>query len=71
MATQDATEIPFSAAHAQQTFKLLELPAELLALLESDNPPTCVSHPPHHPILPITPSHSTHPHHLPFPIPPH
>jgi sister chromatid cohesion protein DCC1 len=39
MSSQDATGIPFSANHQQQAFKLLELPSELLALLESDNPP--------------------------------
>jgi len=40
MSSQDATGIPISASHQQQAFKLLELPPELLALLESDNPPT-------------------------------
>ena len=39
MSSQDATGIPFSASYQQQAFKLLELPPELLALLESDNPP--------------------------------
>ncbi len=39
MATQYTTDIPFSSSHHQQAFKLLELPPELLALLESDNPP--------------------------------
>ncbi|KAG9230818.1 hypothetical protein BJ875DRAFT_139448 [Amylocarpus encephaloides] len=39
MATQYNNDIPFSASHNQQPFKLLELPPELLALLESDNPP--------------------------------
>jgi hypothetical protein len=39
MATQYTTDIPFSASHEQQAFKLLELPPELLALFESDNPP--------------------------------
>jgi sister chromatid cohesion protein DCC1 len=42
MATQYTTDIPFSSSHHQQAFKLLELPPELLALLESDNPPMCV-----------------------------
>ncbi|KAH6722804.1 hypothetical protein BKA61DRAFT_225 [Leptodontidium sp. MPI-SDFR-AT-0119] len=40
MATQYTTDIPFSSSHAQQAFKLLELPPELLALLESEDPPT-------------------------------
>lgn len=40
MATQDSDSLPFSASHHQQAFKLLELPPEVLALLESDNPPT-------------------------------
>jgi hypothetical protein len=40
MATQYEFDIPFSATHQQQAFKLLELPPELLALLESDAPPT-------------------------------
>lgn len=43
MATQDSTEIPFTSALHRQAFKLLELPAELLELLESENPPTLVS----------------------------
>ncbi|KAF8861701.1 hypothetical protein BDZ45DRAFT_740162 [Acephala macrosclerotiorum] len=43
MATQYANDIPFSASHDQQAFKLLELPPELLALLESDNPPTTLT----------------------------
>ncbi|PQE10165.1 sister chromatid cohesion DCC1 protein [Rutstroemia sp. NJR-2017a WRK4] len=55
MATQYEYDIPFSATHQQQAFKLLELPPELLALLESDAPPT----PP--PSLTITSS----------PLPPH
>ena len=45
MSTQYSTDIPFSASHLQQQFKLLELPPELLAALESENPPSCVSHP--------------------------
>lgn len=40
MSSQDVLGIPFSASHTQQAFKLLELPPELLALLESDDPPT-------------------------------
>jgi sister chromatid cohesion protein DCC1 len=39
MSSQDAIGIPFTASHQQQAFKLLELPPELLTLLESDNPP--------------------------------
>ncbi|TGO06855.1 hypothetical protein BTUL_0445g00020 [Botrytis tulipae] len=35
-----STEIPFTANHTQQPFKLLELPPDLLTLLESDVPPT-------------------------------
>jgi hypothetical protein len=42
MSTQYNTDIPFSASNNQQAFKLLELPPELLALLESGNPPTFV-----------------------------
>ncbi|PMD62452.1 uncharacterized protein K444DRAFT_610504 [Hyaloscypha bicolor E] len=49
MGTQYTTDIPFSSSHRQQAFKLLELPPELLALLESDNPP----------ILTVTSSAST------------
>ncbi|KAH7355351.1 hypothetical protein BKA65DRAFT_498230 [Rhexocercosporidium sp. MPI-PUGE-AT-0058] len=40
MSTQYTTDIPFSSSHTQQAFKLLELPPELLALLESEDPPT-------------------------------
>jgi hypothetical protein len=40
MSTQDAPGIAFSASHQKQAFRLLELPPELLQLLESDNPPT-------------------------------
>jgi sister chromatid cohesion protein DCC1 len=40
MSTQDSTGIPISAIHQQQAFKLLELPPELLQVLESDHPPT-------------------------------
>jgi sister chromatid cohesion protein DCC1 len=40
MSTQYDVDIPFSANHNQQAFKLLELPPELLALLESDNAPS-------------------------------
>ncbi|KAG0652844.1 hypothetical protein D0Z07_0609 [Hyphodiscus hymeniophilus] len=39
MATQYSTDIPFSASHVQQPFKLLELPPDLLTALESQNPP--------------------------------
>jgi sister chromatid cohesion protein DCC1 len=39
MATQYTTDISFSASQEQQPFKLLELPPELLALFEADNPP--------------------------------
>jgi hypothetical protein len=46
MGTQYTTDIPFSSSHHQQALKLLELPPELLALLEPDNPPMCV-----HPLL--------------------
>jgi sister chromatid cohesion protein DCC1 len=49
MATQYTTDIPFSSSHHQQAFKLLELPPELLALLESDNPPMYT-----HRLLPTT-----------------
>ncbi|RDW80870.1 hypothetical protein BP5796_05568 [Coleophoma crateriformis] len=37
---QAAPAIPFSATLSQQAFKLLELPPELLSVLESENPPT-------------------------------
>ncbi|RFU32075.1 hypothetical protein B7463_g4243, partial [Scytalidium lignicola] len=40
MATQYAFEVPFSASQKQQAMKLLELPPELLSLLESEDPPT-------------------------------
>ncbi|KAI9741462.1 MAG: hypothetical protein M1818_004268 [Claussenomyces sp. TS43310] len=40
MSSQGAPEIPFNASHQRQAFKLLELPTELLELLESDSPPT-------------------------------
>jgi hypothetical protein len=43
MATQDTQGIPFSSAQVQQSFKLLELPPDLIAMLESDSPPTYVS----------------------------
>lgn len=45
MSTQYDVDIPFSASHNQQAFKLLELPAEILALLESDKPPAFVFSP--------------------------
>ncbi|KAI9646827.1 hypothetical protein NHQ30_004826 [Ciborinia camelliae] len=58
MATQYSNEIPFSANHTQQAFKLLELPPELLALLESDTPPTinitASSTPPQHAHLSVS-----------------
>ncbi|KAG9240237.1 hypothetical protein BJ878DRAFT_527340 [Calycina marina] len=40
MSTQYDNDISFSASQAQQPLKLMELPPELLALLESDSPPT-------------------------------
>jgi len=42
MSTQGDAGIPLSllAEDQQQSFRLLELPAELLKLLTSDNPPT-------------------------------
>lgn len=42
MSTQSDAGIPLSllAEDHQQSFRLLELPAELLKLLTSDNPPT-------------------------------
>ena len=40
MSSQYSVDIPFTASHDQQSFKLIELPPELLALLESDNTPT-------------------------------
>ncbi|ORY58174.1 uncharacterized protein BCR38DRAFT_77744 [Pseudomassariella vexata] len=39
MATQDAAGIPLTHAADGVGYKLLELPSELLALLESENPP--------------------------------
>jgi sister chromatid cohesion protein DCC1 len=39
MPSQYSLDIPFCASHDQQAFKLIELPPELLALLESENPP--------------------------------
>jgi hypothetical protein len=56
MSTQYTTDIPFSASNNQQAFKLLELPPDLLALLESDNPPRLVLHEPsaHQSLLPLT-----------------
>ncbi|ATZ56052.1 hypothetical protein BCIN_12g05890 [Botrytis cinerea B05.10] len=58
-----STEIPFTANHTQQPFKLLELPPELLTLLESDVPPTLLltssPQPPHHAHLLVSPSPST------------
>jgi len=40
MATQYENDIPFTSSHSRQAFKLLELPPDLLALLESSTPPT-------------------------------
>ncbi|KFY84905.1 hypothetical protein V500_08893 [Pseudogymnoascus sp. VKM F-4518 (FW-2643)] len=40
MSTQDSTSIPLSTAHVHAPYKLLELPPDLVALLESDSPPT-------------------------------
>ncbi|KFY16860.1 hypothetical protein V491_05200 [Pseudogymnoascus sp. VKM F-3775] len=40
MSTQDSTSIPLSTGHVHAPYKLLELPPDLLALLESDAPPT-------------------------------
>ncbi|KAH8808835.1 hypothetical protein F5884DRAFT_382957 [Xylogone sp. PMI_703] len=40
MVTQYDFEVPFAAARKQQPLKLLELPPELLTLLESEDPPT-------------------------------
>jgi len=42
MASQYDVDIPFSASQEQQGFKLIELPPDLLALLESDSPPAWV-----------------------------
>lgn len=39
MSTQDQPGVPFAQAHAQQSFRLLELPDALLELLASQNPP--------------------------------
>jgi len=39
MATQDDGGIPFSIANDFTSFRLLELPDELLAILTSPNPP--------------------------------
>lgn len=39
MSTQDQPGVPFAQAHAQQSFRLLELPDALLELLTSQNPP--------------------------------
>jgi hypothetical protein len=35
MPSQYSVDIPFTASHHEQSFKLIELPQELLALLES------------------------------------
>ena len=42
MSTQDSTGIPFSHAPNGTGYKLVELPPELLELLESLDPPTWV-----------------------------
>ncbi|KAJ9669614.1 hypothetical protein H2201_000481 [Coniosporium apollinis] len=42
MATQDAIGIPFSLAHEQQGFRLIELPSELLDILAGPEPPVWV-----------------------------
>lgn len=42
MATQDAAGIPFSLAHEQQSFRLIELPQELLDLIASGDSPVWV-----------------------------
>ena len=42
MPSQYSVDIPFTANQHQQNFKLIELPPELLALLESDDKPTSV-----------------------------
>lgn len=43
MATQqDDGGVPFSLAHELQQFRLLELPQELVALLDDPNPPRYV-----------------------------
>ncbi|EKG12129.1 Sister chromatid cohesion protein DCC1 [Macrophomina phaseolina MS6] len=39
MSTQSQTGVPLALAHAQQNFRLLELPDALLDLLTSQNPP--------------------------------
>ena len=44
MATQqDEGGVPVAIAHEMQHFRLLELPPEIVALLEAPNPPRCVS----------------------------
>ncbi|APA13237.1 hypothetical protein sscle_10g080070 [Sclerotinia sclerotiorum 1980 UF-70] len=64
MSTQYANSIPFTANHTQQAFKLLELPPELLTLLESDTPPTlqisASSYAPHHAHLSVSNTASNH-----------
>lgn len=39
MSTQEQAGVPLALAHAQQNFRLLELPDSLLDLLTSQNPP--------------------------------
>jgi sister chromatid cohesion protein DCC1 len=43
MSSQYPFDIPFTANQNQQSFKLIELTPELLALLESDDKPTSVT----------------------------
>jgi sister chromatid cohesion protein DCC1 len=43
MPSQYSVDIPFSSSHLQQPFKLIELPPELQALVESDDSPTYVA----------------------------
>ncbi|MCJ1353891.1 MAG: hypothetical protein MMC33_003878 [Icmadophila ericetorum] len=40
MSSQDGSGVPFSTAHEQQSFRLIELPPQLAASLKSSNPPT-------------------------------
>src|ERR1051325_6179627 len=46
MATQqDEGGVPFSIAHQQQHFRLLELPPEIVELIDAPNPPLYVRRP--------------------------
>ncbi|KAL2257599.1 hypothetical protein VTK26DRAFT_9422 [Humicola hyalothermophila] len=45
MSSQDGNGIPLSHAPTNTGYKLLELPPELLELLESQDPPTLTLHP--------------------------